>query len=116
MLAKGGILVARYRRLRDLREDRDLTQKALAEKLFMQTTQYRRYESGERPIALETAIELANFYDVSLDYIAGLTDHNNKIESKDLDSEEKLLITLYRKLNATDKKRIIERAMALSEK
>lgn len=108
--------MARYRRLRDLREDRDLTQKALAEKLFMQTTQYRRYESGERPITLETAIELARFYNVSLDYIAGLTNHNERIETKDLNSEEKLLITLFRKLNETAQKRIIERAMALSEK
>ena len=116
MFAKGGNPVAHFKRLRDLREDNDLTQKAIAEKLFMQTTQYRRYESGERPITLETAIELARFYNVSLDYIAGLTDHNERIETKDLNSEEKLLITLYRKLNDTDKKRIIERAMALSEK
>lgn len=107
--------MARYKRLRDLREDRDLTQKALAEKLYMQTTQYRRYESGERPIVLETAIELANFYDVSLDYIAGLTDYNSRIEKNNLSAEEKLLITLFRKLNETDKKRIIERAIVLTE-
>lgn len=108
--------MARYKRLRDLREDRDLTQKELAEKLYMQTTQYRRYESGERPIALETAIALAKFYDVSLDYIAELTEYNDRIEARDLTSEEKLLLTFFRKLDATDKKRLIERAMTLTEK
>ena len=63
-----------YRRVRDLREDADMTQKQAAEKLFLHLTQYRRYECGESEIPLHIAINIANLYDVSLDYIAGLSD------------------------------------------
>ena len=63
-----------YRRLRDLREDTDLSQKALAEKLQMHTTTYARYETGERELPLSVAIRLADFYKVSLDYLAGRSD------------------------------------------
>ena len=63
-----------YRRIRDLREDSDLSQKALAEKLNMHTTTYARYETGEREIPLNIAIKLADFYKVSLDYLAGRSD------------------------------------------
>ncbi len=62
-----------YGRIRDLREDADLSQKKLAEKLFMHTTTYARYETGEREIPLNVAIQLAQFYHVSLDYLAGLS-------------------------------------------
>ena len=65
-----------YQRLRDLREDRDLTQKAVAAVLDITTQQYSLYERGEREIPFHHAITLAKFYRVSLDYIAGLT--NNK--------------------------------------
>lgn len=63
----------RYRRIRDLREDADLSQKQLAELLHMHTTTYARYETGEREIPLKVAIQLARHYGVSLDYLAGLT-------------------------------------------
>ena len=63
-------------RLRDLREDRDLTQAEVAKIFFLQLTQYRRYENGESDLPLEWAKKFANYYDVSIDYIAGLT--NNK--------------------------------------
>ena len=62
-----------YSRLRDLREDRDLSIRELAEKLHMHRTTYHNYETGKRELPFELAITLANFYDVSLDYIAGLT-------------------------------------------
>ena len=65
-----------YQRLRDLREDRDITQKAAAAVLDITTQQYSLYERGEREIPFHHAITLAKFYRVSLDYIAGLT--NNK--------------------------------------
>ncbi len=63
-----------YRRLRDLREDHDLTQTQLAEKLNMHKTTYTNYEQGKRDLPLEVAIKIARFYKVSLDYLAGLTD------------------------------------------
>ena len=62
-----------YQRIRDLREDYDLTQKDVAERLFLQREVYRRYETGEREIPLNIAIAISKIYDVSLDYLAGLT-------------------------------------------
>ena len=64
-----------YQRLRDLREDEDLTQKTIADALKITTQQYSLYERGEREIPFHHAITLAKFYNVSLDYIAGLTNH-----------------------------------------
>ena len=61
-----------YQRLKDLREDRDLTQSQLAEALGLYTTTYARYERGENELPLYMAIEIAKFYNVSIDYIAGL--------------------------------------------
>lgn len=63
-----------YRRFRDMREDADLSRRELAEKLNMPQTTYTRYETGQREIPLSIAIKLADFYKVSLDYLAGRTD------------------------------------------
>ena len=62
-----------YRRIKDLREDAELSQKKLSEILHMHKTTYTRYETGEREIPLNIAILIAKYYDVSLDYLAGLT-------------------------------------------
>lgn len=59
-----------YRRIRDLREDKDKTQAQIAKILNMQLTVYQRYERGEREIPFWVAIKLADYYKVSLDYIA----------------------------------------------
>lgn len=61
-----------YPRLRDLREDHDLTQTQLVQLLGMHKTTYTNYEQGKREIPFSLAIELARFYNVSLDYLAGL--------------------------------------------
>lgn len=61
-------------RLRDLREDKDLTQVEVAKIFFLQPTQYRRYENGESDLPLEWAKKFAIYYGVSIDYIAGLVD------------------------------------------
>ena len=60
-----------YKRIRDLREDSDKTQKEVAIYLNMQTTVYQRYERGEREIPLWAAIKLADYYKVTLDYLVG---------------------------------------------
>lgn len=60
-------------RIRDLREDRDLKQKEIAEILMCDQSLYSKYERQERPIPLELAACLAVYYGVSLDYLVGLT-------------------------------------------
>ena len=64
-----------YKRIRDLREDHDFTQQQLADKLGIQRTQYRRYESGFRDIPTDLLICLSELYQVSTDYLLGLTDN-----------------------------------------
>ena len=61
-------------RLRDLREDADLTQKAVADLLHVKQNTYSQYETGQRQIPLEMLIALARYYRVSVDYILELTD------------------------------------------
>ncbi len=63
-----------YKRIRELREDRDLLQKQLAEYLHCSQVAYSRYELGTRDIPTQVLIELAKFYDTSIDYLLGMTD------------------------------------------
>ena len=63
-----------FRRIYDLREDRDIKQKAVAEYLGMNPTVYRRDEKGTRTIPVEAVIKLADYYKVSTDYLLGRTD------------------------------------------
>ncbi len=65
-----------FPRLHDLREDRDLTQQQIAELLHIQQTVYSRYERGVQNIPLEHLLFLADYYDVSTDYILGRTNHS----------------------------------------
>lgn len=66
--------MAYYRRLRDLREDQDLTQEELVAILHMHKTTYTNYEQGKREIPFGLVIRLAKLYQVSIDYIAELID------------------------------------------
>jgi len=68
-----------YRRIRDLREDRDLTQKQMAKALNCSQQAYSNYELGQRDIPTDMLIKLALFYNVSTDYILGISD-NPKIQ------------------------------------
>lgn len=62
-----------YKRLRDLREDRDMNQTQLAKILGMSQTGYSKYETGENDIPTEILIKIADFHDVSVDYILNRT-------------------------------------------
>lgn len=62
-----------YQRIRDLREDADQKQATIAKLLQITQPQYHLYESGKRELPLHLAIILADFYNVSLDYLAGRT-------------------------------------------
>lgn len=63
-----------YNRIRELREDIDLNQTKIAKKLGMSQTGYSKYETGENDVPTKILIDLAMFYNVSVDYILGITD------------------------------------------
>ena len=64
-----------YKRLRDLREDRDMNQTQIAKMLRMSQTGYSKYETGENDIPTTILIKLARFYNTSVDYLLGETDN-----------------------------------------
>lgn len=63
-----------YQRIRDLREDNDLTQTQIAKFLNMSQTGYSQYEIGKNDIPTKILIQLAKYYNTSVDYLLGLTD------------------------------------------
>lgn len=63
-----------YRRIRDFREDNDLTRTQVAKMLGMSQTGYSKYETGENDIPTYVLIKLSDFYNTSVDYLLGLTD------------------------------------------
>ena len=65
-----------FTRIRDLREDRDLNQTAVAKMLGMSQTGYSKYETGENDIPTWVLIKLAQFYNTSVDYLLGLTNES----------------------------------------
>lgn len=69
-----------YKRIKDLREDNDLTQKQVADILGTAREQYNKYELGKQEIPFHHVITLAKYYNVSLDYLAGLTDIPRKVK------------------------------------
>lgn len=64
-----------FERIRNLREDRDLKQKDIAEYLKIHQTTYSDYELGNLNVPIDVLIKLANLYNTSIDYIVGLTDN-----------------------------------------
>ena len=63
-----------YKRIRDLREDRDLTQKQVAQYLGMSQTGYSKYETGENDIPTAVLLKLADLYQTTTDYLLGRVD------------------------------------------
>ena len=68
----GRVIIMKLR-IRDLREDSDLTQKQVADYLLCDQSLYSKYERDERPLPLEYADKLADYYQVSVDYLIGRT-------------------------------------------
>ncbi|MBR2406059.1 MAG: helix-turn-helix transcriptional regulator [Clostridia bacterium] len=66
-----------FKRLRDMREDRDLTQEQLANYLKIHQTTYSDYELGKLNVPIDVFIKLAEFYKTSIDFLAGITDDPN---------------------------------------
>ena len=70
-----------FKRMRDLREDRDLNQTDVAKMLGMSQTGYSKYETGENDIPTSVLIKLAEFYSVSIYYLLGITDCKQRYPS-----------------------------------
>ncbi|MBE6907000.1 helix-turn-helix domain-containing protein [Marasmitruncus massiliensis] len=64
-------------RIRDMREDHDLTQQQVADYLMCDQSLYSKYERGERDVPLAVMVRLARLYKTSVDYLAGLTSDKN---------------------------------------
>lgn len=77
---KGGGLM--FQRVRNLREDKDLTQKQIGQLLNMSQTGYNQYEIGKNDIPTRVLIQLAKFYNTSVDYILELTDETKPYPRK----------------------------------
>ena len=69
-----------HQRLKNLREDVDKSQEEIAKIIGTSQSYYAQYENGKRPIPFERAIALAKYYNVSLDYIAGLIDTPKRLK------------------------------------
>ncbi len=95
--------MSNYNRIRDLREDRGKTQKETSEEFYMHLTQYRRYEKGESEIPLCLAIRMADYYNVSLDYLAGRTNDKGGLHCNYLDPEQKKLLNAWEQLSSRQK-------------
>lgn len=71
-----------YPRIRNLREDKDLSQTKIAQIIGMSQTGYSKYETGENDIPTSILIKLAEFHNTSIDYILGLTDEKKAYPQK----------------------------------
>ena len=69
-------------RLKDIREDRDITQTQLAEILHIKQNTYSQYENGQRGLPVDVLIKLAEYFDTSTDYILGITDESRPYPKK----------------------------------
>ena len=94
--------MAYYQRIRDLREDADKTQSEIAEYLGTTAQYYGKYEKGEREIPFSRAIQLADYYGVSLDYLAGRT-KSKKAESAPLPADNRDIVDMYSGLTEKNK-------------
>lgn len=104
-----------YNRLKDLREDMDLNQAKIADIIGTSQSYYAQYENGKRTIPFDRAIELANFYNVSLDYIAGRTNDKRGFNKSDLPQSEVNLLKKFRSLSVERQSRILERIDVFTE-
>ena len=64
----------KFQRIQDLRTDSDLSQKQISQILHISQRSYSHYETGSRNISVEMLIRLANYYNISIDYLVGRTD------------------------------------------
>lgn len=95
--------MAFYQRIRDLREDADKTQSEIAEYLGTTAQYYGKYEKGERELPFHRAVQLADFYGVSLDYLAGRTNLLRSPDPDSLSEDARILAGKYMTLSERNK-------------
>lgn len=100
--------MAYYRRIRELREDSDKTQREVAEYLGTPYQYYAVYERGGSEISFERAIALARYYNVSLDYIAGLTDIKQNSSVNSVPDNQRELIKRLSSLSQSEREHLSE--------
>lgn len=98
--------MAHYQRLRDLREDADKTQHEIADYLGTSAQHYGKYESGKAEIPLERAVMLAKYYNVSLDYIAGISSSRHPLDLDNLSSPAEILSDKITQLSDNEKQAV----------
>lgn len=98
--------MAYYKRIRELREDSDKTQREIAEYLGTPYQYYSVYEKGGSEISFERAIALAKYYNVSLDYIAELTDIKTNSSVKQQPDNIQIVLDVIKKMTPKEKEQI----------
>lgn len=104
--------MAIYYRIKDLREDSDKTQQEIADYLGTSSQHYGKYELGRAEIPFDRAIMLAKYYDVSLDYIAGLTNSKKGLAAS-ISENQLEMIRLMEKLSIQEMQNILDIMQAL---
>ncbi len=93
-------------RLKELREQQRLNQEGLALKINVSQSTISAYEIGERTPDLETLIAIAKFFNISLDYLVGLSNVKQMIQSSDLSEDELDHLHTYRQLSDMDREKV----------
>lgn len=107
--------MAYYPRIRDLREDNDKKQTELAKYLGTTAQYYGLYEKGVNEISFERAIMIAKYYNVSLDYLAGLTNNKKGLSEGDLTPAQQELLELLSSLTESEIKKFEKLTKLLSK-
>ncbi len=95
-----------YNRLKDLREDIDKNQEQIAQIIGTSQSYYAQYENGKRTLPFDRVVELAKYYNVSLDYIAGLTNDKKGLTKSQLSEDVSHLVKSYESLSDRRKGRL----------
>ena len=93
-------------RLKELREQKRLNQEGMALKINVSQSTISAYEVGERTPDLETLITIARFFDVSIDYLVGLSDIKQPIKRSDLMTDELEYLYVYKQLSDVDREKV----------
>lgn len=111
-----GVILLIGKRIKDLRKKRKLTQAELSDSINIGQSTLANFENGKRTIPVDIVIQLAQFFNVSTDYLLGLSNSPNMreiIHGEQLSSEEKEIVDVYRNLNADGKRILLGKALDL---